>query len=245
MFLAAPLIGDSSNAAFSEYIMSEIGILLVALLVLCGPRYVLESVGFYRMAQLRKMPRPWLAWIPYGRTWLLGNISDHYQKNAKGKRTNRRKWLLGLEIASAVLWIAIVAFFIVILRAIANEPTEENGYVVLVSMVMRTSLLIFAATVVACVSGVAHYISLFDVFRSCDPSRAVLFLILTIVISIVSNWFSWIGFVPGIFVFVNRFYTYGIPSSPPSDGGFCAQSEMPDPQKVDWQHNRPDDPWKL
>ena len=104
MFLSPHPGIDATPSEVITYFGFTLGVLVIYLLIYCGVPYVLESIAYYRMAQLRKISHPWLAWIPIGRGWILGSISDHYQEKAKMKVTNRRKWLLILGIIALVIF---------------------------------------------------------------------------------------------------------------------------------------------
>ena len=79
--------------------------------------YIFHSLGLYTLAQRRGIHRPWMAWVPVVNMWILGSISDQYQYVTKGKVTNRRKVLLGLEIAGyAVMFAVYIAYFVLLIK---------------------------------------------------------------------------------------------------------------------------------
>ena len=84
--------------------------------------YVLRSVGLYTIAKRRGIHHPWLAWLPIGDAWIMGSISDQYQYVAKGKIRNRRKVLLGLNIAMFALSTAMLVLPSMLIARI--EPTK-------------------------------------------------------------------------------------------------------------------------
>ena len=61
--------------------------------------YILQALALYTIAKRRGIRKPWLAWIPFGNSWILGSLSDQYHYVTKRTIKNRRKLLLGLEIA--------------------------------------------------------------------------------------------------------------------------------------------------
>ena len=67
--------------------------------------YVLRALGLYSIAKRRGINHPWMSWVPVLDLWVLGCISDQYQYVVNGNVRNKRKWLLGLSIAMAVLYI--------------------------------------------------------------------------------------------------------------------------------------------
>ena len=257
MFLSPHPGVDATASEMLTYFSFILGFVGVMLLIFEGIPYILESIAYYRMAQLRKIPRPWLAWIPIARGWLLGSISDHYQEKVKMKPTNRRKWLLILGSITAVSAIVLIFVYFSLLLEMIQSPQFETYYQKLDQLEMsltgnlpteamvtllRYSGIIVLASGVSIAYSVFYYIARFDMFRSCDPSNAVLFLVLSIVLPMVVNW---LAFVPSILVFISRFKTYGIPSRPPEGWKSPEEQDWQKPEQIDWQHNRPDDPWKL
>lgn len=140
--------------------------------------YVLSSLGLYTVAERRGLRHAWLAWVPIGNAWLLGSISDQYQYVAKGKVTGRRKMLLVLNIAIVVVYIGWLV------GMIGNIIGGYMGGMVL-GMVLGW-LLFMAVWVALCVF---LYISYYDLFRSCQPSNAVLYLVLSILVSVTLPFF--------------------------------------------------------
>jgi len=148
-----------------------IGFYLV-MLAFCVAMYILTSLGMYRMAKRRGVHRPWLAWIPVGDMWILGCISDQYQAVVKNKTTNRRGILMGLYIA-AMLLLAIYMVFAV-LFALSQNFALLGGFLI-------AALAMIAISIAFSVFG---YMSYFDYYRSADPDNAVLYLVLSIFVSV-------------------------------------------------------------
>lgn len=157
------------------------GLLLIVYFLMMGVStvsYVLGSLGSYRIAKRRGIHHPWLAWIPVGNAWLLGSISDHYQYVVKHKATKRRKVLLILNI---------------ILMALSLMAGVAAGVsAALDSTALAIALLVFAYFFIFGVSVaimVISYIAYYDLFQSCKPESALLFLILGIFFSIALPFF--------------------------------------------------------
>lgn len=168
------------EAAFEGGMVGALGVFLVIyllflLLVIAFSiaAYVLGSLGLYTVAQRRGIRRSWLAWVPVGNMWILGSLSDQYQYIAQGKVKNRRKIILTLAIvlfAVYFLWL-----FAVIICAVAGG---EMGAV----LAMLLGLLVIA--VVAIWLAVCEYMAYYDLFKSCEPDNAVLYLVLSILFSV-------------------------------------------------------------
>ena len=144
--------------------------------------YVLSAVGMYRIAKRRGIHHAWLAWIPVGSNWLLGSISDHYQYVTKQKPTRRRKVLLTLSLitlgaGSVLLGGGITAA--ILLSEEANIALAIVLVVVAYFVVMGLSIAI----------SVISYIAYYDLFRSCKPGNAVLFLILGVIFNVALPFF--------------------------------------------------------
>ena len=86
--------------------------------------YVLRALGIYSIAKRRGINHPWMSWVPVLDLWVLGCISDQYQYVVKGKVKNKRKWLLGLNIVLAVIYIV---FFVLCGVAIAGAIGGMTG----------------------------------------------------------------------------------------------------------------------
>ena len=156
--------------------------------------YILQSLGYYTIANRRGIKNPWLAWIPFGVTWIIGSISDQYQYVTMGKTKNRRKLLLGLSIgifAFYILWVIVM-----VMAAIMAETGVGAAFLGLITIF--GVLGIFA---IAIASAILQYMCLYDLYRSCNPENSVLFLILSIVVS----WLT------PVLVFVCRNKDLGMP----------------------------------
>lgn len=138
--------------------------------------YVLNARGMQLIARRRGIRKPWLAWIPVASLWILGSISDQYQYVAKGKIRNRRKVLLGLMIGYtavfAVLEVAALLF-------------DGESAAIAVLLVLG----VLGALSVCIVFVVFMYIALYDLYASCDPDNAVLYLVLSIVLNVTMPFF--------------------------------------------------------
>ena len=158
--------------------------------------YILTALAIYTISCRRGLRHPWLAWVPVANVWLLGSLSDQYQYVVKGETKSKRKWLITLNILKAVLWLLLIILTIVAAgMLIANESAQTIGLLV----ALLGLLLPFAAvTIGACV---IRYMALYDVYRSLDPSNAVLYLVLSILFSPTEPFF----------LFFNRDKDLGMP----------------------------------
>ena len=162
--------------------------------------YVFQSLGYYTIASRRGIHHSWLAWVPFGNLWIVGSISDQYQYVTKGKVKNRRKLLLGLSIG------LFAGYFLWLFATVINLVVGQEGAAILI--LIFGILAIFA---VAILLAVFQYMALYDLYSSCDPNNAVLYLVLSILFS---------GIVP-FFVFACRKRDSGMPPR-----------KQPEPQQV-------------
>lgn len=164
--------------------------------------YVLQSLGMYTIAKNRGIHNPWLAWVPVGNVWVLGSISDQYQYVAKGNVRNRRKVLLGLNIAIivAAVLMFVMAFAMGVSVGLSEDISSAAGAAVGASLA-GLILLYLAMFVIALVHVVFMYIALYDLYASCEPGNATLYLVLSILFNITM----------AIFVFICRKKDQGMP----------------------------------
>ena len=162
--------------------------ILLLSLVLSVAVYVLQGLACYTIAKRRGIRNPWLSWVPIGNLWILGSISDQYQYVKFGRVKNRRKVLLGLYVA--YLGISVVYLLLAFARGFL---AGAMGGGVAGGMLIMWGLLYFLTTVtIAIVATVFQYIALYDLYASCDPSNAVLYLLLSIFVNITMPFFLFV-----------------------------------------------------
>ena len=188
--------------------------------------YVLQSLSLYTVAKRRGIKNPWLAWIPVGCAWIIGCISDQYRYVAKGQVKNKRKALLVLQIIFGALMIAFVVWFFVFMFQIAGMVTNQvfmPGYGYgsevpqMVLSVLGFLLLWLALSGLSIAMIVIRYMALYDVYHSCEPKNATLYLVLSIVFNIM---------LP-IFLFICRNKDEGMPPRK-TEPEFISQPEEPE-----------------
>lgn len=191
--------------------------------------YVFTALALYTIAKRRGIHKPWLAWLPIVNVYTLGCIADQYRQVAKGEVRCRRKTLLGLNIAMSAMSILLCVLAIIMLVGIfsfgldmlMDEVYMDMHAEELISAVagplVGILLLCLPMMVVSIIYMVFYYISLHDLYKSCDPGNATLYLLLSIFISIT---------LP-IFLFICR----------DKDGGMPARQTQ-EPQYI------PAEPWE-
>ncbi len=197
-FYAYSNFGDLADPFMMVFAIVWIIIALISM-ALGVTLYILQSTGLYNIAKRRGIHHPGLAWVPIANTWIIGSISDQYQYVVKGKVRNRRKVLLGLVIAISVMMVVTVALFTAgVINSGVMMDTFEASFFVSMGGAFAVYIVMW---IVAVVASVFLYIAYYDVYRSCNPGNAVLFLILGI----------FFDFLQPVFVFICRKKDEGMP----------------------------------
>ena len=133
--------------------------------------------------------------------WLLGSISDQYQYVVKGETKARRKWLLGLGLANALMTLMLVSLAVTAVTGlIFSGPGYGMGRAVAAPVLGILGLTLpLAAVSIAYL--VIRFMALYDVYRSVDPGNSVLYLVLSILFSPTEPFF----------LFFNRDKDLGMP----------------------------------
>lgn len=150
--------------------------------------YVFTAIATYTMAKRRGIRNYGLAWVPFGRLWVLGSLSDQYKYVTEEKTQRRRVLLLCLSIGMIVL--SIAAFGTLIVRVISmalvnEEPTMEAA----LSLLSNVAFVSFAVIAISVWYTVYYFIVLYNVYASCDPQNATLYLVLSIIFSVTTPFF--------------------------------------------------------
>lgn len=212
-------------------LFSEVPSMLASLAI-----YIFTGLGLYTIAKRRGIHNPWLAWVPFANSWLIGCISDQYRSVARGEVKNRRKVLLGTEIAtSAIAIMVLVLCFGMLFNMLsiglenlenASEAVAAELLSAILGPMVAMLLLCLPLMVVGIVYTVFYYIALHDIYKSCDPGNATLYLVLGIFISIT---------VP-VFLMICRNKDDGMPPR---------HEEQPQYEVPQWQPIAPPaDPWE-
>lgn len=141
--------------------------------------YICQSVGLSTVACRRGIQNSWLAWLPLGNLWILGSISDHYRQVTVEQEKNKRGTLLLLGL----LCLAAVAAFAIGLWGLASGTLEarfSDTAPMAVAMVFIALLLLAASCWL--LLRINAYIAMYDLLRSCEPRKAVVYLLLCIVV---------------------------------------------------------------
>ena len=144
--------------------------------------YVFTALSLYTVAKRRGIAAPWLAWVPVARLWVLGSLSDQYRYLTQGQIRHRRISLLVLTGGIVVGTIA----------AIAGAS---------VGAILTVLCLALAVACAAIVYVVLYFMALYDVYASCDPQNAAVYLVLSV----------FFRFLVPVFLFLSRNLEKGMP----------------------------------
>ena len=160
--------------------------------------FVLTALSLYTIAKRRGIKKAWLAWVPVLNVWILGSIADQYRYVSKGEVKNRRKVLLGLNIATAaillVLFVLLIWMVVELMLAAGGTLMGwlgmlESGDIDAIMQIASTialpaiimGLMALPLIIIVITTAVYYWIAMYDVFQSCDPANAVIYLVASIV----------------------------------------------------------------
>ena len=189
--LLTDLVSGLEDVAYTfNFATSGLGVLV----------FILQALALYTIAKRRAIKKPWLAWIPVVNVWILGSVSDQYQYVVKRQVKNKRKVLLGLNIAMAVtsfiVLITVAGMFFSLLFSTMNisdifTTFSEETVEILISnliyyvgtnsgLLILLSVLATLLSVLAIIQAVFFLMALYDIYRSCDPKNCTLYFVLSL-----------------------------------------------------------------
>lgn len=146
--------------------------------------YIFVALGLYTIAQRRNIRNPWLAWIPVAQLWVLGSLSDQYQRQVNHRATRRRRLLVLLTVLLIAMVVIVIAMLLGAVFGAMSEGTANLGdmtfWLGVITNLGGAALALVAMFVVLIALTVLQYMALYDIYRSCEPANATLFLVLSI-----------------------------------------------------------------
>ena len=156
--------------------------------------YVLTALSLYTVAKRRGIAAPWLAWVPVARLWVLGSLSDQYRYLTQGQIRHKR---ISLLVWTGASWVLTGGIVVGTIAAIAGAS---------VGAILTVLCLALAVAWAAIVYVVLYFMALYDVYASCDPQNAALYLVLSI----------FFRFLVPVFLFISRDMEKGMPPRKPA-----------------------------
>lgn len=168
--------------------------------------YVFTALSLYTIAKRRGIACPWLAWVPVANLWLIGSLSDQYRYLTRGQLKHKRIVLLILKAVTLAFTGGLIGSVIWLIGA-SGSPASV---ITLLVMVLLDGAAAIALAVVS-------FMALYDVYASCDPENATVYLVLTIFFKVLKP----------IFLFLSRNRDGGMPPRKAAPKQEPAQPEEP------------------
>ena len=173
-YSATPSYG--SDALFAGLAVFVI-LLYILLIGVSVASYVLNALALQRIAKRRQIRNPFLAWIPFASSYLLGSIADEYDaKNGKN-----HKWRKNLLIASIAPVVLFILFYISMILFAFSIPYGEMGALSLILYIFAI-LLFVVLSLVATLQTIFNGICMYKIFESIVPEKTIKYLILYLVV---------------------------------------------------------------
>ena len=212
------------------YAMEEIGMAIIPGLLSGIPSgafgiasYILTALALYTLAKRRAIDHAWLAWVPVLNCWLVGSLSDQYRYVVLGQNKSKRKILLILSILTAAFTVTILVLAVTMAVGAIMSYSHAEIMTNVMGPVMAILGMCLPLVGVGIAYAVIRYMALFDIYRSVDPSNAVLFLVLSI----------FFGITEPFFLFFNRNRDSGMPPRRQPEPAYIPEEQ---PQ---WQPQEP------
>jgi len=151
--------------------------------------FILSAMALYTIARRRGLNNAWLSWIPVANCWILGSLSDQYQYVVKGKIKSKRKLMLILNILTAVFTMTVSVLGAVTAAGIFFSMNDAQMMRAINGPLLAILGVALPLTGVSVAYMVLRFMALFDVYRSLDPSNAVLFLVLSVLFGVTEPFF--------------------------------------------------------
>ena len=221
------------NIQFDAYVMEDALMLLLPFMTSALPSgllaiasYVLSSMALYTMAERRGIQKAWLSWVPLLNVWIIGSLSDQYRYVVKGQYKSKRKVLLLISLLNLLMGLIMMAVCIYVTVDVVGSAIYGASNMSLARMAMGPMFGIIGLAVsmagLSVALAVIRYIALYDIFKSVDPSNAILFLILSILFRVTEPFF----------LFFSRNKDEGMPPRREEPG-----QHSQEPVREDWEEN--------
>ena len=197
--------------------------------------YVLGAIALFTMAKRRGINHAWLSWIPIGNNWILGSLADQYRYVSRREVKNKRKSLLTLSIIQIVMNLiffgAIIGFAVKLALGGMDSATEEEMFAAIGGLFLGIMLLCIPIAGVGIAHIIIRFMALYDVYQSCAPGNATMFLVLSIFFRITEPFFLFFNREKDTGMVQNNQNTCQTPSytAAPENGGSWSESQQNPP----------------
>ena len=165
-------VSDALMAFYAVYM----AVLYLVLLVFGVISYILCGKSLSAIARRRGIEKPWLAWVPVGNLWLLGCISDQYRYVVHHQETNRRGKLMVMGIITSVAAVVLSVASGLMTGLLQSDASAESA----LALSAFAMVVVYLVLAVAVVMSVLQFMAYYDLFRSCDPDKSLVFLLVSI-----------------------------------------------------------------
>ena len=151
-YYSTSVSSDFSTAL--SILMLYLAIFLVAAAIgIAG--YILQGIGMYRMAKKQNIPNGWMAFVPYARSYLRGELSGSIKA---GKFTMKKPgiWLIVVPVVFYTLF--FIFYFAMIFGTILNIAINEHNPEAVLSMLLPLIVGIVIFVLLATAGSTAIYL---------------------------------------------------------------------------------------
>lgn len=184
MFQAYPAPDDPFLGVF---LIVYAFIFLIAL-VFGLAQYVMEAVGLSKIAKSCRYPRPWLAWIPFANSYLIGKLAEVSAVRFGKSKRPYAVWLLTLQIIGTVLSaVPLVVWTALLINGVAVEEYSAaiiaGDSDVMSYAVFATFPLSSVISILSVLELVVQFLAYHLIFMLFDEKNAILFVLLSLLVS--------------------------------------------------------------
>ena len=155
--------------------------------------YAFYSLGMYTISQRRGLGHAWLSWVPFVSCFQLGCIADQYKLTRIGSRGIMRWVLLVLGfINAAVICGTILLALMIVLEGVIGIATltmafMDEVFVTVFEENFEQFVIALLCLPLLCLPyWIAKFVAQYQLFKSCRPDLAVVFLLLSIFVPFVT-----------------------------------------------------------
>ena len=178
------------GSGMTESVMA-MGVMLLVIAIyggiflLVGIEYLFESIAFFKIAQRRLIPNPWLSFIPYAKYWIIGKIVEDYDLKQQNIKRNWAKTLLILVIAGPTVFIiSYMGLFVtaMCMGVFSATVANENAIIGILPILILFYIVLIVAALIMGASSVLTAICVFKIFESLKPEKAIKYMLLFMIV---------------------------------------------------------------
>lgn len=151
--------------------------------------YITASLAYYSIARRKGVRGAWLAWIPLGRDWIQGRITDKCNEAVGTKK----RWAITLVVISLIGYLALALYVggvksFIEFMADANE--YRYGYDFYTYGTTNVISLYFYAALMAAVSAglnILRRICQYKIYEAIVPQKCIKYMVLTVFVPLASG----------------------------------------------------------